>query len=62
MDRAVLEAHGWHDLMELSVDRSPLSEKKNTAKTDGESKSKPKSKRGKKGAAEGQRGMEFEDG
>lgn len=28
MDRAVLEAYGWHDLVELSVDGSQLSEKK----------------------------------
>ena len=27
MDRAVLEAYGWHDLVELSVDGSQLSEK-----------------------------------
>ena len=27
MDRAVLEAYAWHDLVELSVDGSQLSEK-----------------------------------
>ena len=86
MDRAVLEACGWHDvaqtarcefLLDCEDDyeaalttnsQSPSTQHSRRRKPwrlrwpDDDSTRKPRAKRGKKGTAEGQQGLEFENG